>query len=372
MFFSSQKTRRAVVRLALLAGALASVSELAAQRPSGAARVDGTRNESTTEEGETSSSKSKSSDSRSSDGRINIPPLEAIGDQLRKAFPPQRGPRSSGNRAKSLPAKGASATSETRPSPKQPDAGKPKSDSSSGTTETPESESQPPADDLPGTIEEVVPSESVTPQEETRSYPTVEKRVRRETPMSDAARVAFSQANGAFARSDFREARRLFREAEEIAPGHPLVLTNLGLCEYRMGEADAAEEHLRQAVANDLNSFDAWLTLGIISVERDKLDSALAALSQCVLLEPNDPRSRNYLGVTYSRLGWYDAAEAQLQRAIKLRDEYAEAHFNLAVAYLRREPPAVELARRHYQRSLDLGAPPDDVVAGMLSGSSAK
>ena len=46
---------------------------------------------------------------------------------------------------------------------------------------------------------------------------------------------------------------------------------------------------------------------------------------------------------------------------------YAEAHFNLAVFYLQRTPPAVELARRHYQQALNLGAAPDPQVEKSLT-----
>ena len=48
-----------------------------------------------------------------------------------------------------------------------------------------------------------------------------------------------------------------------------------------------------------------------------------------------------------------------MRKAIELQPNYTEAHFNLAVFYLQRTPPAVELARRHYQKALDLGASPD-------------
>ena len=65
-------------------------------------------------------------------------------------------------------------------------------------------------------------------------------------------------------------------------------------------------------------------------------------------------------------LGWLDAAEAELQRAIELKPDYANAHFNLALMYLDRKPPARELARRHYERALALGAEKDDIVEEKL------
>ena len=39
------------------------------------------------------------------------------------------------------------------------------------------------------------------------------------------------------------------------------------------------------------------------------------------------------------------------RKAIELDETYAEAHYNLAVLYLERQPPAIELARRHLAKS---------------------
>jgi len=52
-------------------------------------------------------------------------------------------------------------------------------------------------------------------------------------------------------------------------------------------------------------------------------------------------------------------AQEAARKAIELEPDYAEAHYNLAVFYLERNPPAVELARRHYYKSVDLGGAPD-------------
>ena len=112
----------------------------------------------------------------------------------------------------------------------------------------------------------------------------------------------------------------------------------------------------------------AWLILGIVYYDQDKLEHALAALAQAVLLEPKDARAHHYLGVTIGRKGWYSGAEEEMRKAIELQPGYAEAHFNLAVFYLQRSPPAVELARRHYERALELGADPDPDVAKSLTG----
>jgi Flp pilus assembly protein TadD len=66
--------------------------------------------------------------------------------------------------------------------------------------------------------------------------------------------------------------------------------------------------------------------------------------------------------------GWYSAAEDEMRKAIELAPEYAEAHYNLAVFYLERNPPATELARRHYHKSVDLGGAPDPALEKKIEG----
>jgi hypothetical protein len=54
-----------------------------------------------------------------------------------------------------------------------------------------------------------------------------------------------------------------------------------------------------------------------------------------------------------------------------LDETYGEAHYNLAVLYLERQPPAIELARRHYYRALNLGAEPDAELDRILKKPDA-
>jgi Flp pilus assembly protein TadD len=161
-------------------------------------------------------------------------------------------------------------------------------------------------------------------------------------------------------------------KALAVNPNDPVALTNLGFVEYRLKHLGEAEIFLKKAVRADPDSARAWLTLGVVCYDQDKIDAALAALSQAVLLEPKNARAHNYLGVTIGRKGWYCGAESELRTAVELAPDYAEAHFNLALSYLQHAPPSVELARRHYQRALDLGAAPDELVEKQLAAPAAK
>ena len=187
----------------------------------------------------------------------------------------------------------------------------------------------------------------------------------------DEAQKISQRAVAAFNKGDLVGAKKDFEKVLQLVPGNPATTINLGLIEYRLGPKHypAAEKLLEKAVRAAPEAGLAWLILGIIQYEGNKLEAALASLAHAAWLEPKDPRAHHYLGVTIGRKGWYSGAEEEMRKAIELDPDYAEAHFNLAVFYLQRVPPAVELARRHYQKALALGTSADPQIEKSLAES---
>lgn len=171
--------------------------------------------------------------------------------------------------------------------------------------------------------------------------------------------TALADGNAAFGRGDFAAARRGYEAVLKLEPGNLVALVNLGLAEFQSGNPKRSAELLNRAVSLRLDLPPAWLTLGMIHMDANQPDAALAALSQAVLHDPKNPRARNFLGVVVGRRGWIDGAQAELRRAVELDPGYADAHYNLAVFYLQEKPPALELARRHYFKALELGVEKD-------------
>jgi Flp pilus assembly protein TadD len=177
--------------------------------------------------------------------------------------------------------------------------------------------------------------------------------------VSEDAQKSAKQGIVLLEKGDHDAARKAFQKVLTLAPGNVPTLINLGLLEYRLKKFDEAEAVLRSAVKNAPEAGLPWLVLGVVQFEQDKLDAALASLAMAAYLEPKDARVHQYLGVVVGSKGWYSAAEDEMRKALELEPDYAEAHYNLAVFYLQRTPPAVELARRHYHKSVDLGGAPD-------------
>ena len=174
------------------------------------------------------------------------------------------------------------------------------------------------------------------------------------------------RAAAAFARQDWKTARELYEEVVRFAPDNALALTNLGTACFQSGDHKAARTHLEKAVELQPRLTSAKVTLGITYFLLEDHYLAISTLSRAVHDAPTDATAHNFLAVALRHKGWIDGAEEELLEAIRLSPEYAEAHFNLALVYLEREKPALELARRHYYHALELGAAPDKVVEKQL------
>ena len=175
----------------------------------------------------------------------------------------------------------------------------------------------------------------------------------------DEAQKIAKRALAALAHGDMEGAKSDFLRVLQLVPDNVTTMINLGLVEYRQKNYTEAERLLTRAVRMHPENGLGWLLLGVIEYDQERFDAALAALAQAVLWEPKNAMAHHYLGVTVGQKGWYSGAADEMRKAIELQPNYTEAHFNLAIFYLQENPPAVELARRHYQKARDLGAAPD-------------
>jgi Flp pilus assembly protein TadD len=182
-----------------------------------------------------------------------------------------------------------------------------------------------------------------------------------------AAQALFRTATAAMSRGELDPAERDFKKVLLLVPGNIPTTLNLGLLAYRQKNYERAVTLLKYVTRAEPENGLPWLLLGIAHHDQDNLDAALAALAQAVLYAPQDARAHHYLGVTIGKKGWYSGGEDEMRKAIALDPDYGEAHYNLAAFYLERQPPAIELARRHYEKSVDLGGARDPAIEKRLA-----
>ena len=174
------------------------------------------------------------------------------------------------------------------------------------------------------------------------------------------------EARASFDQGKFRQAEKQYQEILAKSPNNLYSLSNLGVVLFRNGKLKAAELTLKKAIALAPQDEFTHTTLGIVYYEQSKFDDALSELTKSLAINPKSAAAHNYLGITASQKGWQEAAEREMLEAIADDPDYADAHFNLAVVYSTSEPPAKELARRHYEKALALGAQPDPALDKLL------
>lgn len=167
------------------------------------------------------------------------------------------------------------------------------------------------------------------------------------------------EAKQLFSQGRFDESAAKYTEILNMYPESLYAISNLAVVRFQQANYPDTEELLKTAVKLAPQDAFSHSILGISLYQQGKYDEAVQFLSRAAALDPNDPKTRNYLGIAASQKGWQEAAEQECRKAIELDPQYGDAHFNLAVIYATQKPPARELARRHYNRALELGVPRD-------------
>ncbi len=186
--------------------------------------------------------------------------------------------------------------------------------------------------------------------------------------LSPEAMQTLKEGAEAMKRRDWRKAAEAWEKAVKLDPANAGAWANLGKVQLQQNETAPAIASLEKAVALQPNLADAWMTLGLAYEGTQASMRAISCLTRAAHESPADPRVHNSLAIVLKRAGWTDAAESELQKALDLDADYAEAHFNLAVMYLEKRPPSLELARRHYEAARKLGAEPDKEMEAQLAG----
>ena len=177
--------------------------------------------------------------------------------------------------------------------------------------------------------------------------------------LPDATRAMVDQARKLFAQGRFGDAEKLYQQIVDTAPNNSFALSNLGVTQIQGRKLSAAEVALKKAT--EINPKDAFAAtnLGIVYCKQGRFDEAIASLRDAVTDDDKAHIAQNYLGICYGEKGLRGKAEESFKRSIQIRDDYPDAHFNLAVLYATTDPPSIDLAREHYKKAVSLGSTAD-------------
>jgi tetratricopeptide (TPR) repeat protein len=178
--------------------------------------------------------------------------------------------------------------------------------------------------------------------------------------------VLAQRAATAFGEQKWEEARAAYEEMLKLDENNALAWANLGAVEQQAGKTLAAVECFQRSVEINPHLAQSWSALGLIFSSEGDTYRAISCFTRAIHEEPGDARAHNYLAIAAKNLGWVDAAQNELLRAIELNPQYGIANFNLALLYLDQKPPAIELAKRHYDKAVSLGVEKDEIVERRL------
>jgi tetratricopeptide (TPR) repeat protein len=187
------------------------------------------------------------------------------------------------------------------------------------------------------------------------------------------------------------EALAELRKAEELDPSQPDVHYTLGVTLWQQGSFDESVKELRAAIASRSDYAEAFYTLGTVLKQQGKMQEAAQALREAIRLQPDfagahttlasvlrtlgdqegaaaEARAGAQIGQQTTGLqaatlatssgrrllgaGDVDGAIAQFRSAINSSPDYAQAHFQLAIA-LRRKGEKDESAKE-FRRAAEL------------------
>lgn len=110
------------------------------------------------------------------------------------------------------------------------------------------------------------------------------------------------------------EACREFQTELKQQPQHAQALAYLGDSEIRIDRKASAEQHLRRALALDVNIRLAHLDLGILLAERNDSDGAARSFLEAIRIDPSKSDAHYRLGRLWMSLGRKQDAQAEFDR----------------------------------------------------------
>lgn len=178
-----------------------------------------------------------------------------------------------------------------------------------------------------------------------------------------------AEAQRFYANKQFDKAEEKYLQVLQKDKQNVLTLASLAAIELDLNHLEAAEINIKQAVALAPEDSYSLFVFGQLKCRQKKYDEAIDVLSRAAKLDPQDPQIQNSLGIALSEKGLRGPAETALRKAIQLDPGFADAHNNLAVAYITQPTPLAELARWHYQKALAAGHPRNPDLEKLLDAA---
>jgi len=140
-----------------------------------------------------------------------------------------------------------------------------------------------------------------------------------------------------FAVKDYKQSEVFFQRAVELKPDYSEARFNLCSLYLTTGNVDGAVEQCSKAASDVVykQRVNAITLLGTAYFRKGDINKAKGYYEQALQLNPAFVFTHNELGKLYMATGQEKEAIEEFRRAVEGYDQYDEAHYNLALAYLK-------------------------------------
>ena len=104
---------------------------------------------------------------------------------------------------------------------------------------------------------------------------------------------------------DLSASKRQFEKVLELEPNNLEAMLQLGLAEFRLGEADKAAERFEDIIQNYRRHSGAYYYLGVYHLRHGDFEKAVTNFKESLRLKPRDPETLWNLWTAYNELGGY-------------------------------------------------------------------
>lgn len=160
----------------------------------------------------------------------------------------------------------------------------------------------------------------------------------------------------------------MIEKALEIDPGSSEAFAALGLARWQIGQRDAAESALRQAIKLNDNYIPAYLWMGGLLGELGRLPEQSQILQQAMVIDPLNELLAINVATNLTRQGNYEGGKELLQNLVSLRPDSATL-LRIMSGHAIQSGDLVK-GWQYANRSYDL-EPDSPVVIEMLAGAWA-
>ena len=145
-------------------------------------------------------------------------------------------------------------------------------------------------------------------------------------------------------KGEYSKAIKTFEKVLEVVPQHIDARRNLAMAYLESGDAEKAEEYLRECLRLDPN--DRWsnLLLGNIYARiKRNLDVAEFFYQKCYEIDPNDNFMLNNYAAVMLEKGKPDMAKELFEKALSIAPSYPNTYYGLALLYQNQNRPELVL-----------------------------